>query len=213
MVFSCRTDAFFPGVHKIGAAIFGPRIADKHFTDTKRIFLTMSDLPCVYQQWAHCAAQGWPDPGRPHLIRPVHNQHGCIIGCHWWLTSVFAYRLARAWKRVSLSFFWGSEKVSADRVAAIDPPIDDTDPIRNFSIDPESHTDWQNPAEFFAKGRPIRNFSIDPTSSIRTSIADAIFADAISETPTSGVFSSVFGFLCALSREGCDPGRHLQECF
>ena len=36
--FSCRTDAFFPGVHKIGAAISGPRIADKNFTDT-RIFL------------------------------------------------------------------------------------------------------------------------------------------------------------------------------
>ena len=29
----------FPGAHKIGAAISGPRIADKHFTDT-RIFLT-----------------------------------------------------------------------------------------------------------------------------------------------------------------------------
>ena len=36
--FSCRTDAFFPGVHKIGAAISGPGIADKKFTDT-RIFL------------------------------------------------------------------------------------------------------------------------------------------------------------------------------
>ena len=29
--FSCRTDAFFPGVHKIGAALSGPRIADKEF--------------------------------------------------------------------------------------------------------------------------------------------------------------------------------------
>ena len=39
MAFSCRTDAFFPGVHKIGAAISGPRTADnKNFTDT-RIFL------------------------------------------------------------------------------------------------------------------------------------------------------------------------------
>ena len=36
--FSCRTDACFPGVHKIGAAISGPRITDKNFTDT-RIFL------------------------------------------------------------------------------------------------------------------------------------------------------------------------------
>ena len=75
--------------------------------------------------------------------------------------------------------------VSANRVAAINPPIDDydTDPIRKFSIDSGSHTDWQNPAEFSPKGKPIRNFSIDPTSSIRTSIADAIFAAAISETP------------------------------
>ena len=40
MVFSCRTDAFFPGVHKIGAAISGPRIADTNFTDT-RIFLRL----------------------------------------------------------------------------------------------------------------------------------------------------------------------------
>ena len=36
--FSCRKNAFFPGVHKIGAAISGPRIADTNFTDT-RIFL------------------------------------------------------------------------------------------------------------------------------------------------------------------------------
>ena len=32
--FSCRKNAFFPGVHKIGAAISGPRIADTNFTDT-----------------------------------------------------------------------------------------------------------------------------------------------------------------------------------
>ena len=81
-----------------------------------------------------------------------------------------------------LHCLWESEMVSANRVAAINPPIDDTDPIRKFSIDSGSHTDWQNPAEFSPKGKPIRNFSIDPTSSIRTSIADAIFADAISET-------------------------------
>ena len=36
--FSCRKNAFFPGVHKIDAPISGPRIADKNFTDT-RIFL------------------------------------------------------------------------------------------------------------------------------------------------------------------------------
>ena len=49
------------------------------------------------------------------------------------------------------------------------------------------------PAEFSPKGTPRRNFSIDPTSSIRTPIADATFADAISETPIMGLFRwSVF---------------------
>ena len=48
------------------------------------------------------------------------------------------------------------------------PPIDDTDPIRKFSIDPGCHTDLQNPAELSPKGKPIQNFSIDPASSIWT---------------------------------------------
>ena len=38
--FSYRKNAFFPGVHKIGAPISGPRIADTNFTDT-RIFLNL----------------------------------------------------------------------------------------------------------------------------------------------------------------------------
>ena len=96
--------------------------------------------------------------------------------------------------------------VSANRVAGINPPIDDTDPIRKFSIDPGSHTDWQNPAEFSPKGRPIRNFSIDPTSSIRTSIADAIFADAISETPIYVIFSYGPFLLSKIGRS-----RNMQE--
>ena len=33
-----QKEGIFPGVHKIGAAISGPRIADTNFTDT-RIFL------------------------------------------------------------------------------------------------------------------------------------------------------------------------------
>ena len=41
--FSCRKNAFFPGVHKIGAPISGPRIADTNFTDT-RIFLNFSKV-------------------------------------------------------------------------------------------------------------------------------------------------------------------------
>ena len=45
--------------------------------------------------------------------------------------------------------------MAANRVAAINPPIDDTDPIRKFSIDPGSRTDLQNPAEFSPKGKPI----------------------------------------------------------
>ena len=32
---SCRKDAFFPGAHKIGAALSGPRIAGKNLTDTR----------------------------------------------------------------------------------------------------------------------------------------------------------------------------------
>ena len=42
--FPCRKNAFFPGVHKIGAAISGPRIADTNFTDT-RIFLRKCRFP------------------------------------------------------------------------------------------------------------------------------------------------------------------------
>ena len=79
-----------------------------------------------------------------------------------------------------------SETVAANGVAAINPQIDDTDPIRKFSIDPGIHTNLRNPAQFSPKGKPIRNFSIEPASSIRTSIADAIFADAISETSIRG---------------------------
>ena len=41
--FSCRKNALFPGVHKIGAAISGPRIADTNFTDTG-IFLNTPNL-------------------------------------------------------------------------------------------------------------------------------------------------------------------------
>ena len=39
MVFPAERTHFLPGAHKIGAAIFGPRIADKNYTDT-RIFRT-----------------------------------------------------------------------------------------------------------------------------------------------------------------------------
>ena len=78
-----------------------------------------------------------------------------------WPFTPRAYFLKSGWSLCE------SETVAANRVAAINPPIDDTDPIRKFGIDPRSHTDLQNPAEFSPKGKPIRNFSIDRASSIR----------------------------------------------
>ena len=48
MAFPAERTQFFPGVHKIGAAISGPRIADTNFTDT-RIFLILNkpqEFPC-----------------------------------------------------------------------------------------------------------------------------------------------------------------------
>ena len=41
-----QKERIFPGVHKIGAAISGPRIADTNFTDT-RIFLTESNCKVI----------------------------------------------------------------------------------------------------------------------------------------------------------------------
>ena len=38
--FFLQKERIFPGVHKIGAPISGPRIADTNFTDT-RIFVTL----------------------------------------------------------------------------------------------------------------------------------------------------------------------------
>ena len=40
MEVSCRKNTEILGAHQIGAAISGPRIADKNFTDT-RIFLNL----------------------------------------------------------------------------------------------------------------------------------------------------------------------------
>ena len=49
---------------------------------------------------------------------------------------------------------------------------------------PRSYTELQNQAEFSPKGKPIRNFSIGShIVDTDIAIADAIFADAISETP------------------------------
>ena len=75
MVFPAeRTFFFFPGVHKIGAPISGPRIADTNFTDTKRFFLIMGrrDAPKVAISEAPCAqnAPGRSTMGPPEALLP-----------------------------------------------------------------------------------------------------------------------------------------------
>ena len=87
---------------------------------------------------------------------------------------------------------WESETVAANRVAAINPPIDDTFPIRKFRIDPGIHTNLQNPAEFSPKGKPIRNFSIDPTSSIRTQLRTPFLQTPFPRLLRSTLFGHVF---------------------
>ena len=46
MGFFLQKKRIFPGIHKIGAAFSGPRIADTNFTDTKKIFLIVTLLSC-----------------------------------------------------------------------------------------------------------------------------------------------------------------------
>ena len=53
--FSCRKNAEIPGAHKIGAAICGPRIADKNFMDA-RIFLSWG-LLCL-PWYCHRSSEG-----------------------------------------------------------------------------------------------------------------------------------------------------------
>ena len=68
--------------------------------------------------------------------------------------------------------------MSANRVAAVNPPIDDTDPIRKFSIDPGSHTDWQKQAKSLQKGSRYGISVSTPHHRYGHRIADALF-----ETP------------------------------
>ena len=84
MAFSCRKNAFFPGAHKIGAAISGPRIADTNFMDT-RIFLN-EDNPSLGGQGStlSCSGNGPEGGGVPARrgvevparggLRPVRGQ-------------------------------------------------------------------------------------------------------------------------------------------
>ena len=65
--FFLQKERIFPGVHKIGAPISGPRIADKNFTDT-RIFLTSIARYDKYRYWAskalfYCSCLGWVGGG------------------------------------------------------------------------------------------------------------------------------------------------------
>ena len=55
--FFLQKEHIFPGVHKIGAPISGPRIADTNFTDT-RIFL-ISGFPNWTLSFANRASGGW----------------------------------------------------------------------------------------------------------------------------------------------------------
>ena len=61
-----------------------------------------------------------------------------------------------------------SETVAANRVAAINPPIDDTDPIRNSVSTPEATRTCKTQRKLSPEGKPIQNLSIDHTSSMRT---------------------------------------------
>ena len=53
--FFLQKERIFPGVHKIGAAISGPRIADTNFTDT-RIFLIFASTMITSTGFYRCYA-------------------------------------------------------------------------------------------------------------------------------------------------------------
>ena len=60
--------------------------------------------------------------------------------------------------------------------------------------------------------KPIRKFNIDPTLRIRTSIADTVFADAVSQTPdpkTFGVGPPEKTFMCLISWERTQKRTHI----
>ena len=70
-------ERIFPGVHKIGAAISGPRIADNNLTDT-RIFLILQDEQQQMQQLkkGNCNKQKQQKQEQPKQeTTQTHNQH------------------------------------------------------------------------------------------------------------------------------------------
>ena len=84
-----------------------------------------------------------------------------------------------------LSIHLGIGDGRGNRVAAINPRIDDTDPIRKISIEPGSHTDPQNPAELSRKGKAGTEFQYRPRIADTDTIVDAFFVGTISETSNS----------------------------
>ena len=72
--------------------------------------------------------------------------------------------------------------VAADRVAAINPPIDDMDPIRKFNIDPGKPHGPAKPSRTLSKREADTECQYRPHIVDTDTIAEPIFADATSET-------------------------------
>ena len=81
------------------------------------------------------------------------------------------------------------------------PPYRRHGPDTEIQYQPRKPHGLSKPRRIFSQRKPIRNVSINPTPSIRTSIADAVFADAISETPME---NSSGGSSSASSKNGSD---------
>ena len=119
MAFSCRLDAFFPGVHEIGAAISGPRISDKNFTDT-RIFLKLGGgrvgIPWTCYR-GHLGPsdpklQIVPGPSRPQGPKsPKQSRKGVKIVEKWSTLTLFRLRFVGLflgpWSREARELFFG----------------------------------------------------------------------------------------------------------
>ena len=124
----------------------------------------------------HCKTrENWPFSGLFFDFRVILTSGGYLLKLTLKDSSV---RPSKFCKKKNI---WESEKVAANRVAAINPPIDDTDPIRKFSIDPGIHKNLQNPVEF-SKREADMEFQYRPLIVDTDTIADAILADATSET-------------------------------
>ena len=93
-----------------------------------------------------------------------------------------APRLQSNPKHGGFTMIWESEMVAANRVAAINPLIDDTDPIRKFSMNPWLPHGPAKPSRILSKREADTEFQYRPHIVDTDTIADAALADAISET-------------------------------